>query len=317
MNPRAVTTDLLLGSAPIALLILIWQALVSFGHAPATLLPPPGLVFQRLARQLVTSTFEQDVAATLFRLFAGFLIAVVLGASSGTARAVRAAQMLDRGFGANGLGWLKPSLGSVDQLAPIDASPPNLRDDMCSGKRHHPASDEDDTTASDSTSGAQIGSTFLAAGLQQPSAKPADLMAAAPAPSEPILVYTGPTRTGAALIAAVAADTESQTVHRGKKGHGAGKKLAATAEPKDGSKDGNKSAKADKTAKGDTKPTTPMRHANAAPKAADKAADKPAATDAAAAKPAKPKAAAKPKTSPGSTGPGGNPADAKPKSTSG
>ncbi len=224
------------------------------------------------------------------------LIAVVLGASSGTMRAVRAAQMLDRGFGTNGLGWLKPSLGTVDQLAPIDASPPNLRDEMCSGKRHHPASDEDDTTASDSTSGAQIGSTFLAAGLQQPAAKPADLMAAAPAPSEPILVYTGPTRTGAALIAAVAADTESQTVHRGKKGHGAGKKLAATAEPKDGSKTQ------------DTKPTTPMRHANAAPKAADK----PAATDAAAVKPTKPKAAAKPKTSPGS-----NPADAKPKSTSG
>jgi D-alanyl-D-alanine carboxypeptidase len=236
------------------------------------------------------------------------LIAVVLGASSGTMRAVRAAQMLDRGFGTNGLGWLKPSLGTVDQLAPVDASPPNLRDEMCSGKRHHPASDEDDTTASDSTSGTQIGSTFLAAGLQQPSAKPADLMAAAPAPSEPILVYTGPTRTGPALIAAVAADTESQTVHRGKKGHGAGKKLAATAEPKDGSKN----------AKGDTKPTTPMRHANAAPKAADK----PAATDATAAKPAKPKAAAKPKTGPGSTGPGStgpgsNPADAKAKSTSG
>jgi D-alanyl-D-alanine carboxypeptidase len=216
------------------------------------------------------------------------LIAVVLGASSGTMRAVRAAQMLDRGFGTNGLGWLKPTLGSVDQLAPIDASPPNLRDEMCSGKRHHPASDEDDAAASDSTSGGQTGSTFLAAGLQQPLAKPADLMAAAPAPSDPILVYTGPTRTGAALIAAVAADTESQTVHRGKKGHGAGKKLAATAEPKDGTKN----AKADKTAKG----------------AAPKAADKPAATDAAAAKPAKPKAAAKPKSAPG---------EAKTKSTSG
>jgi D-alanyl-D-alanine carboxypeptidase len=225
------------------------------------------------------------------------LIAVVLGASSGTMRAVRAAQLLDRGFGGNGLGWLKPSLGTVDQLAPVDATPPNLRDEMCSGKRHHPASDEDDTTASDSSSGGQTGSTFLATGLQQPSAKPADLMAAAAAPSEPILVYTGPTRTGAALIAAVAADVESQAVHRGKKAHGAGKKLAATAEPKDGNKDGNKTGKADKS---DAKPAT--HHANAAPKAADK----PAATDAAA-KPAKPKAVAKPK----GTG------DAKPKSTSG
>ena len=71
------------------------------------------------------------------------LIAVVLGASSGQARAVRAAQLLERGFGGNGLGWLKPALGTVDNLVPIDASPPNLREEMCSGKRKRPASDED------------------------------------------------------------------------------------------------------------------------------------------------------------------------------
>jgi D-alanyl-D-alanine carboxypeptidase len=222
------------------------------------------------------------------------LIAVVLGASSGTMRAVRAAQLLDRGFGSNGLGWLKPSLGTVDQLAPIDATPPNLRDDMCGGKHKRPASDEDDTVATDSAGTSQSANSVFSAGLQAPLAKPADLMAAAPAPSEPIPVYTGPTRTGAALIAAVAADTESQTAHRGKKAHGAGKKLAVTAEPKDGNKN----------AKGDAKPATPARHANAAPKAADK----PAVTDPAAAKPAKPKAAAKPK---------GTPGDAKAKSTSG
>ena len=59
------------------------------------------------------------------------LIAVVLGASSGTMRAVRAAQLLDRGFAGNTLSWLRPSLGTVDNLVPIDASPPNLRDEMC------------------------------------------------------------------------------------------------------------------------------------------------------------------------------------------
>ena len=72
------------------------------------------------------------------------LIAVVLGSSSGQARAVRAAQLLERGFANNGLSWLRPSLGTVDNLAPIDASPPNLRDEMCGGKRKRPASDEDD-----------------------------------------------------------------------------------------------------------------------------------------------------------------------------
>ena len=73
------------------------------------------------------------------------LIAVVLGASSGTMRAVRAAQLLDRGFASsNGLSWLRPSLGTVNSLPPIDASPPNLRDEVCGGKHHRPASDDDD-----------------------------------------------------------------------------------------------------------------------------------------------------------------------------
>ena len=76
------------------------------------------------------------------------LIAVVLGSTSGHQRAVRAAQLLERGFANTGLGWLRPSLGTVDNLVPIDASPPNLRDEMCGGKRRRPASDEDeDTTA--------------------------------------------------------------------------------------------------------------------------------------------------------------------------
>ena len=40
MNSRALTTDLLLGAIPIALLVGVWQAINSFGYAPATLLPP-------------------------------------------------------------------------------------------------------------------------------------------------------------------------------------------------------------------------------------------------------------------------------------
>ena len=83
MNVRAATTNLLLGLVPIALLVALWQALVSFGYAPITLLPSPGHVFERLARQLLTATFQGEIAATLFRLFAGFAIAVVLGVSIG------------------------------------------------------------------------------------------------------------------------------------------------------------------------------------------------------------------------------------------
>jgi D-alanyl-D-alanine carboxypeptidase len=219
------------------------------------------------------------------------LIAVVLGASSGQMRAVRAAQLLERGFANNSLAWLRPSLGTVENLVPIDASPPNLRDEMCGGKRKRPQSDEDeDTVASNAGGSASAGEsaiTFYTAGLQPPMAKPSELLAAAPAPSEPIPVYTGPTKTGPALIAAVAADSEMQTPRRkGKKSQvAAAKKPDTTAAPKTAAK-----------------PAT-STHANAKPDAAAKPAGKPvAATDKSAAKPAKPKAAAKPtKPAPKST----------------
>jgi ABC-type nitrate/sulfonate/bicarbonate transport system permease component len=91
MNARAVTTDVVLGMVPMALLIGLWQAIDSFGYAPVTLLPPPGTVFMRLARQLTTTGFQQEIAATLFRLFAGFSIAVIFGVAIGLAAAVNPA----------------------------------------------------------------------------------------------------------------------------------------------------------------------------------------------------------------------------------
>jgi ABC-type nitrate/sulfonate/bicarbonate transport system permease component len=91
MNSRALTTDLLLGAIPIALLIGVWQAINSFGYAPATLLPPPGLVFSRLFYQLFDPTFQFHIATTLFRLFTGFAIAVLLGVSLGIAAATHPA----------------------------------------------------------------------------------------------------------------------------------------------------------------------------------------------------------------------------------
>jgi ABC-type nitrate/sulfonate/bicarbonate transport system permease component len=91
MNTRALTADMLLGVIPIALLIALWQALVSFGYAPATLLPPPGLVLMRLVQQLLTTSYQQEIAATLFRLFTGFAIAVIFGVSIGVAAAANPA----------------------------------------------------------------------------------------------------------------------------------------------------------------------------------------------------------------------------------
>ncbi len=249
------------------------------------------------------------------------LIAVVLGASSGQMRAVRAAQLLERGFASDTLSWLRPSLGTVDKLAPIDASPPNLRDEMCGGKRHRPASDEDEDTVASSagtSSSGESGVTFFAAGLQPPMVKPSELLAAAPAPSEPIPVYTGPTRTGAALIAAVAADSEKQASrHRGKRTRLAAKKPDAEADPKADGKDTGKDARSDKKSDKKSEPKAAanpaaVRHANARPDGSPKAGEKPVgAADKPAAKPAKPKAVAKPPTKPKNTTSDAGPADQK------
>jgi D-alanyl-D-alanine carboxypeptidase len=235
---------------------------------------------------------------------------VVLGASSGQMRAVRAAQLLERGFANNTLSWLRPSLGTVDNLVPIDASPPNLRDEMCGGKHKRPASDEDEDTvasnagASGSSTSGEAAITFFTAGLQPPMAKPSELLAGAAAPSEPIPVYTGPTKTGAALIAAVAVDAEKQTPRpRGKKSRVAAKKPDAAAEPKTEAKDAGKDAKSEPKSepKSAAKPAA-VGHASTKPESAPKAAEKPA-------KPAKPKAAAKPPTRPA---PKSTTGDAKP-----
>jgi ABC-type nitrate/sulfonate/bicarbonate transport system permease component len=87
MNARLATSDFLLGLIPIVLVIALWQALVSFGYAPVTLLPPPARVFERMVQQLLSGTFQQEIVVTLFRLFAGFAIAVVLGVTVGLAAA--------------------------------------------------------------------------------------------------------------------------------------------------------------------------------------------------------------------------------------
>ncbi len=199
------------------------------------------------------------------------LIAVVLGASSSSQRAVKAAQMLERGFHGNKLAWLKPSLGNVNMLQPIDATPPNLRDDMCGPKRKRPgAENEDDEDVEVNADNSDGGVSAFAAGLQPPTMKASDLLATAAAPTTPVIVYTGPTRIGADVLAADAAESARQDAARpvGKRKKGAARaKLAAAksdaADKPDAKSDG----------KSDAKPT-----ANAAkPAAAKSAAAKPAA----------------------------------------
>jgi ABC-type nitrate/sulfonate/bicarbonate transport system permease component len=86
MRARAIP-ELALGALPILLILALWQGLTSAGMAPPSLLPPPGSVFARLLQQLGDPTFLGHAATTLFRLFAGFAIAVVIGVALGLAAA--------------------------------------------------------------------------------------------------------------------------------------------------------------------------------------------------------------------------------------
>jgi D-alanyl-D-alanine carboxypeptidase len=154
------------------------------------------------------------------------LIAVVLGAPSSQVRAAKAAQLLERGFSGNALSWLTPSLGMVDSLQPIAASPPNLREDICGAGRKRPGIESDDDNVAIDTSGGSAGGqntfTLFAAAAPAPTTmKPSEMLAMAPRAAEPVLVYTGPTKTGAALVAAVAVEEAKQTPRaraKGKKG---------------------------------------------------------------------------------------------------
>jgi ABC-type nitrate/sulfonate/bicarbonate transport system permease component len=79
------TSELLVGALPIALLLALWHGIAASGMAPASLLPAPLAVFARLAEQLRNPVFLEHAAITLFRLFAGFAIAVVIGVVVGVA----------------------------------------------------------------------------------------------------------------------------------------------------------------------------------------------------------------------------------------
>jgi D-alanyl-D-alanine carboxypeptidase len=125
------------------------------------------------------------------------LIAIVLGAYSGSVRAQKAAQLLERGFNSGGLSWLTPSLGTVDALAPIDAQPPNLRDEMCGGHRRKPAAEDNeeeepspDTTTSASGESDSSGQAFMLSSLKPANGK--FVLGPPVETSAPIVVFTGP-----------------------------------------------------------------------------------------------------------------------------
>jgi D-alanyl-D-alanine carboxypeptidase len=125
----------------------------------------------------------------------------VLGAYSGASRAQKAAQLLERGFNGGGLSWLTPSLGTVDALAPVDAQPPNLREEMCGGHRRKPASEDNDeeepaeaAANSESDQAAPSGGqAFMLSSLRPANGK--FVLGPPVETSAPVVVFTGPSNS--------------------------------------------------------------------------------------------------------------------------
>jgi D-alanyl-D-alanine carboxypeptidase len=109
--------------------------------------------------------------------------------------------MLESGFRQNPLSWLIPSLGTVDELKPIEADPPNLKDEMCGPHRKRMRQAESDDEGLDATGADGNGDaadatpkfSVLLSALRAPTAKNLNLLSDG-GPVVPTVVYTGPTR---------------------------------------------------------------------------------------------------------------------------
>jgi len=119
------------------------------------------------------------------------LIAVVLGSPSPAVRAVKAAQLFERGFQVRPLTWLTPGLGQIDALQPVNVDPPNLRDQTCGKGRRRPPSEEAENDPLADVAADSPYAVFLST-LRGPGGANAGPLLQDVRLGEPVRVYTGP-----------------------------------------------------------------------------------------------------------------------------
>jgi D-alanyl-D-alanine carboxypeptidase len=133
------------------------------------------------------------------------LIAVVLGAKSSTSRAVKAAQLFERGFGTAPPDGMTSSVNAVDALEPISATPPDLHEDVCGNRRHRPTRDAEEGGEAGTAPAPGTGSLGAGARAAKSSPRGAGLLTSGLAAGiAPVEVYTGPVRNGTTSDGSVA-----------------------------------------------------------------------------------------------------------------
>ena len=149
------------------------------------------------------------------------LIAVVLGAPSASVRTYHAARLLEQGFNSN---WMTPSPGTVDQLVPVNAAPPDLREETCGPHRKRPAAEDEEVSFNDSDGNSPLASMLQ--NLRSPDPKPSQLLGQQVSLAPPVDVFVGMVKPGSAAAAAAQEDQIEQPKGKGKKGKLAKKKGA-------------------------------------------------------------------------------------------
>jgi D-alanyl-D-alanine carboxypeptidase len=141
------------------------------------------------------------------------LIAVVLGAKSSTSRAVKAAQLFERGFATDPLGWVKLSSDTVDSLVPVAATPPDLRADVCEHSRRHRATKDSEEGGEAETPAEGTNNPGDRRVIPRPSLRGAGMLSSGLAAGiPPVEVYTGPVRDDVTSSASVAPAPTKQPV---------------------------------------------------------------------------------------------------------
>jgi D-alanyl-D-alanine carboxypeptidase len=137
------------------------------------------------------------------------LIAVVLGAKSSTSRAVKAAQLFERGFATAPPDGMTSSPGTLEALEPVTATPPDMHDDVCGNRRHRATKDaEEGGEAATAPAG---GTTNHGERHVLPRSNPRGVLTSGLAAAiAPVEVYTGPVRDGTASHASVAPSTATK-----------------------------------------------------------------------------------------------------------